>query len=150
MMNAHYQALLDLMPEALKKKTEKELLGALDDPKKRMSIMKEVNKRRSYKVSREEIPWFPVVDSILCTGCGICSDFCPKSVYDLVEDVENPVKDVENPAKDVRNPAKKIQKAQVVKPYQCVMLCTGCLTKCPQNAITFPNKDDFYKYIEYK
>ena len=136
MMNAHYQALLDLMPEALKQKTEKELLGALDDPKKRMSIMKEVNKRRSYKVNREEIPWFPVVETALCTGCGICSDFCPKSVYDLVEDAENP--------------ANKIQKAHVVNPYQCVMLCTGCLTKCPQNAITFPNKDDFYKFIEYK
>ncbi|MHB8117943.1 MAG: hypothetical protein ACYDHX_04325 [Methanothrix sp.] len=32
---------------------------------------------------------------------------------------------------------------------QCVMLCTGCEGRCPEGAISFPDRKDFYKYVYY-
>ncbi|MBN2041889.1 MAG: ferredoxin family protein [Spirochaetes bacterium] len=85
--------------------------------------------RRRLTKERNEIDWFPTVDSALCTGCGICADFCPKSVFEK-EAVER-------------------KKLTVVRPYECVMLCRGCMPKCPVGAISFPDPEDFKKYIYY-
>ena len=45
-----------------------------------------------------------------------------QEVYDLIED-----------------------KVKVVRPYQCVVLCTGCVSKCMNGAISFPKREDFFQ-----
>ncbi|MGQ9587111.1 MAG: 4Fe-4S dicluster domain-containing protein [Thermoplasmata archaeon] len=65
---------------------------------------------------REEIPWFPRVDGDRCTGCGVCTSFCPGKVYEEREG-----------------------KASVVNPYGCVVGCSGCVPQCPPGAISFPS-----------
>lgn len=70
---------------------------------------------RYHGIPREEIPWFPRVDVEKCTGCGSCVEFCQKKVYALDD------------------------KAVVANPFRCVVSCTGCLTKCPEGALSFPS-----------
>jgi NAD-dependent dihydropyrimidine dehydrogenase PreA subunit len=41
-------------------------------------------------------------------------------------------------------------KVQVTAPYECVVLCSGCVKKCPQGAISFPRREDFEKYVIYE
>ncbi|MFU8891682.1 MAG: 4Fe-4S binding protein [Anaerosomatales bacterium] len=53
----------------------------------------------------------PVVDSNLCTACGICVDECPESCYDL-EDV-----------------------AVLARPDDCTE-CGICVDACPSEAIS--------------
>jgi NAD-dependent dihydropyrimidine dehydrogenase PreA subunit len=53
----------------------------------------------------------PVVDSNLCTACGICVDECPQSCYDL-EDV-----------------------AVLTRPDDCTE-CGICVDACPSEAIS--------------
>jgi ferredoxin len=65
-------------------------------------------------IPREEIPWHPSVDEEKCTGCGACAEFCQKGVYVLKD------------------------KVVVTNPYRCVVSCTGCQSKCPEGAISFP------------
>ncbi len=65
---------------------------------------------------REEIPWFPRVDSQRCTGCGTCISFCPHKVY-----------------------REKEGKPEVADPLNCVVGCSGCVPQCPAEAISFPS-----------
>jgi NAD-dependent dihydropyrimidine dehydrogenase PreA subunit len=37
----------------------------------------------------------------------------------------------------------------VTHPYECVMLCIGCEGRCPEGAISFPDRNDFYRYVYY-
>lgn len=71
-------------------------------------------------IPREEIPWNPTVIEEKCTGCGTCVEFCQHGVYELQED-----------------------KAAVVNPTECIVGCTGCLSKCPEGAISFPDQKEF-------
>jgi len=66
-------------------------------------------------ISREEIPWFPRVDSNRCTGCGVCISFCPNKVY-----------------------RERDGKPEVIDPYACVVGCSGCVSQCASQAISFP------------
>ncbi len=86
------------------------------------------HRKRAFTVSREQIEWYPTIDPEKCSGCGICFEFCPKGCFSMVSD-EN--------------------KVQVSAPYECVVLCNKCMSKCPQGAISFPNKEDFEKYVIY-
>lgn len=75
-------------------------------------------------ISREEIKWYPTIDSTKCVKCGICMN-CGKEVYDWTEN--GPV---------------------VARPYSCVVGCTTCANLCLGNAITFPDINElkeFYK-----
>lgn len=76
------------------------------------------------KIPREEIPWNPTIDLEKCTGCGTCVDFCHHAVYALEGD-----------------------KAKVSDPLGCVVGCTGCLTKCPTGAISFPDQKEFIETL---
>lgn len=71
-------------------------------------------------IPREKIPWAPQIDPNVCIGCGECLETCPNNVFVLNED-ENVV--------------------EVANPQNCVVLCDKCAGFCPQEAITFPDKE---------
>ncbi len=69
------------------------------------------------KIPREEIGWFPTIDKSRCTQCGACADFCHQGVFAFDEDTGE---------------------MRVVRPYSCIVGCTGCAGQCPEGAISFP------------
>ena len=71
-------------------------------------------------IPRGKIPSAPQIDPNACIGCGECLETCPNNVFVLNED-ENVV--------------------GVANPQNCVVLCDKCAGFCPQDAITFPNKE---------
>lgn len=73
-----------------------------------------MGKREYGKIPRERIEWYPRIDPELCTGCGVCVDFCHQDVFSSDGEV------------------------RVVNPYSCVVGCTGCMEECPSGAIVFP------------
>jgi NAD-dependent dihydropyrimidine dehydrogenase PreA subunit len=76
--------------------------------------------KQKKEIPRKDIPWNPTIDEAKCTGCGTCAEFCHHSVYELEGD-----------------------KAKVVRPTDCVVGCTGCQSKCPEGAISFPDMKEF-------
>jgi len=80
-------------------------------------------KRSAKEIPREEIPWYPTIQAEKCTGCGSCVEFCIHDVYELSE------------------------KARVKNPFNCIVGCSGCLSKCPESAISFPSLAEFRKNI---
>ncbi len=75
-----------------------------------------MSKRMYNGLPREEIPWFPRVDSKRCTGCGTCIRICPNKVY-----------------------RERDGKPEVADPFGCVVGCSGCVPQCPGQAISFPS-----------
>jgi NAD-dependent dihydropyrimidine dehydrogenase PreA subunit len=71
---------------------------------------------------RENIPWFPTIDPDLCIGDQDCVSFCKNGVLAFDEDSF---------------------KVIVVRPYNCVVGCDACSKICPQEAIKFPDKEEF-------
>ena len=63
--------------------------------------------------------WYPVVDYLTCTDCGICINKCPRGVYNLTK-APCPV---------------------VLNPTSCVDHCHGCGNVCPVGAITYVGDD---------
>jgi NAD-dependent dihydropyrimidine dehydrogenase PreA subunit len=78
-------------------------------------------------IPRSEVPWFPTIDVDLCSGCQSCLDTCPGDVYDWDEVMGVPI---------------------VARREQCVVYCMGCAMACPEEAITFPNKDDVVELVK--
>ena len=66
------------------------------------------------RIPRERIQWYPSIDIDLCTGCGVCVEFCHQSVFSQDESV------------------------RVARPYSCIVGCSGCASQCPSQAISFP------------
>lgn len=89
---------------------------------------RKVYRKREFTAPREEIAWCPTIKEEQCQGCRICYEFCFKKVYDFDE---------------------VAQKAKVKRPYECVVLCSGCAPKCPHQAILFPKREDFEHYVRY-
>ena len=75
-------------------------------------------------IPREKIPWNPKIDKKKCTACGTCVDFCQHGVYSLGDDC-----------------------AVVSNPFSCIVGCTGCLNKCPEGAISFPDTKEFVEIL---
>ena len=115
------------MPLKLKAEVILKTIFAGNDLQKRSEIMHMVGERRRLTQPRDKIDWFPSIDENLCKKCRICLSFCPKGVYSLEEDGS----------------------ISVANPYECVKLCTGCQGRCPEGAISFPDKEDFYRYVYY-
>ncbi|UCE92223.1 MAG: ferredoxin family protein [Methanobacteriota archaeon] len=69
-------------------------------------------------IPREDIKWFPKVDKGRCTLCRVCVDFCHQGVFEADDEAEA---------------------AEVVRPYSCIVGCTGCAGQCPAGAISFPS-----------
>ncbi len=70
---------------------------------------------------RQMIPWYPSVDTLLCTGDQECFKFCKNNVFTWDEDNQHPI---------------------VTNPYNCVVGCQACINVCPVEAISFPSKDE--------
>jgi len=83
---------------------------------------------------RQEIPWFPTIDPDSCNSCLSCYDYCPKDVFASAKAEEG---------------LRRRPKMEVVNPYQCIVLCSACENICAAGAISFPEKVDFEKYVEY-
>lgn len=66
------------------------------------------------------VPWYPVIDRALCTGCGTCNDYCLFSVY------------MSDGAKPER------ERVGVVAPLNCKTGCPACARLCPEGAVIFP------------
>jgi len=73
-------------------------------------------------IPREEVPWFPTIDAVKCTGCKTCIEICKNDVLLFDEEAG---------------------KAQAVHPYNCVVECKTCARLCPSGAITFPTEEEF-------
>lgn len=69
-------------------------------------------------IPREKIPWFPTIDLEKCTACKECLKFCPNGVFEWDD---------------------KANKPKVVRPYNCVVGCSGCANICTEEAIKFPS-----------
>ena len=78
-------------------------------------------------IPRDLIPWSPTIDSDRCIGCGECLNTCPNNVF-VLNEAEN--------------------KMTVANPLNCVVLCDKCAGFCPEEAITFPDKDEFKKVLQ--
>lgn len=78
-------------------------------------------------IPRAEVPWYPTVNVDMCSGCQTCWETCPSDVYDWDDSIGNPV---------------------VARPNDCVVYCIGCTRACPEDAITFPNKDEVVEVVK--
>ena len=75
----------------------------------------------SSDIPRELIPWFPTVDTSLCTGDQECFHFCKNQVFEWDEANQHPL---------------------VKNPYNCVVGCQACINICLVGAIRFPGKQE--------
>ena len=78
-------------------------------------------------IPRREIPWHPTIDYDLCTGCQSCMEFCPGDVFDWDAEQSHPV---------------------VARPLNCTVYCQGCGKACPEDAISFPPKDEVVALVK--
>ncbi len=94
---------------------EREYMTALWSEYKKARTLRREQLEESYQgIPREEIPWFPVVDPELCSGCSSCVEFCIQGVFTFDG------------------------KSHVAKPYNCIVGNTSCRSFCPEKAIAFP------------
>jgi len=80
-------------------------------------------------VPREEVPWFPTIDTEKCIGCRECITICKNGVLAFDE---------------------SSQKSMVVNPFNCVVECRTCARLCPSEAIKFPEEAEFTAFINKK
>ena len=76
-------------------------------------------------IPRKDIQWFPTIDEEKCTGCGVCVEFCHQGVFSA--DGEG---------------------TEVVRPYSCIVGCTGCAGQCPVGAISVPTLPELREMLK--
>jgi len=85
--------------------------------------MTEKNQQLWHGIPRQDIPWFPTVDTDTCIGCTLCYLSCGRGVYEMQDN-----------------------KVVVVNPYGCMVGCSTCATVCPVEAVSFPGRDLIWKF----
>ena len=100
--------------------------GMFGSKAKKKMMRSEIAKRMILKVNRSEIPWNPVIEAKLCTGCASCATFCPKSVFSVHDGV-----------------------VVVANPSSCVLFCSHCIGICPRQAISFPSARHAATYVRF-
>ena len=86
-----------------------------------------MEKDKWFGISREEIDWFPTIDSAKCDGCLECVKKCSNDVF-VVED----------------------GKPKVANEKNCEVSCRGCDKVCPQGAISHPSGEYLEKLSKHK
>jgi len=84
-------------------------------------MAKDLSNSLWHGVPRREIPWFPKVDAEACIGCQLCFVTCGREVFEMTADTPS--------------------RAEVARPYNCMVGCSTCAMVCPTDAIAFPDKD---------
>lgn len=85
---------------------------------------------KTYKgIPRTKIPWYPIIDKEKCTNCGKCVEYCTLGTFGYDENTEQ-------------------KRVVIKKPYNCVVLCTGCDSICPTGAMSHPSIEETQKTIE--
>ena len=85
-------------------------------------VNKSDNKKVWHGIPRDEIEWFPIIDTGKCVTCLTCVNFCKQGVF-----------------------AEADGKPKVVNPQNCVVGCKGCETVFPMGAISHPPDDTLEK-----
>jgi NAD-dependent dihydropyrimidine dehydrogenase PreA subunit len=80
-------------------------------------------------IPRNKIPWYPTIDYEKCVSCGKCVDYCKLGTYEFEQ-------------KDGKN------RPIVKNPNNCVVLCTGCDSICPSDAIEHQPKKQTREIIK--
>jgi len=78
-------------------------------------------------IPRDKIPWRPFIDAEKCIGCGTCLETCANGVFVMNEETD---------------------KAEVVEPNNCVVMCDKCAAFCTEEAISFPDKKEIKQLID--
>ncbi|MCD6466090.1 ferredoxin family protein [Candidatus Bathyarchaeota archaeon] len=78
---------------------------------------------------RREIPWFPTIDYNKCVGCLQCVETDRNAGHNVYAVEGNPPRPV------------------VKNPYECVVGCQACAKICPQEAISFPSKEELKRIL---
>ena len=86
-------------------------------------MAKDLSNTQWHGIARKEIPWHPTVDADACVGCELCFVTCGREVYEITV------------------PDGKHRKAEVARPYNCMVGCSTCSVVCPVEAIHFPSRD---------
>lgn len=74
-------------------------------------------------IARQEIDWHPKVEAAACIGCELCYVTCGRDVYEITM------------------ADGKHRKAEVARPFNCMVGCSTCSVVCPTEAIHFPPRD---------
>ena len=85
--------------------------------------MAETKAQTWHGIPRQEIPWYPTVNTDTCIGCTLCYLSCGRGVYEM-----------------------KDNRAVVINPYDCMVGCSTCSTVCPVEAVSFPTRDLIWKF----
>ena len=72
-------------------------------------------------IPRDKIPWHPTIDYEKCARCGKCVEYCTLGTYSSAGENGK-------------------RKPIVKNPNNCVVLCSGCDSICPEGAISYPSK----------
>ncbi len=76
-------------------------------------------------VPRDQIDWFPTINSSKCNDCGDCVKFCAHDVYMIDEGT-----------------------VKVKNPKNCVVFCRACIKMCPiEGAVEFQPKKEVLAQI---
>ena len=94
-----------------------------------------------YGIPREEIPWFPKIETDKCVGCLECANFCRNGVFVVEENT--------NPDKAAKSTWEKLRKRpKIVNPFNCVVGCSACAKLCKMEAIKFPEREEIVKVLQ--
>ncbi len=90
-------------------------------------MAKDLSQTKWHGVPRQDVPWFPTINHDACIGCELCFITCGREVFKI----------------ELTND--KRRKAQVNRPYNCMVGCSTCAMVCPTEAISFPLRDIVWK-----
>lgn len=82
---------------------------------------------RWHGVSRDEILWWPLVQSCKCDGCGLCVISCPAEALAFDYTLRIPF---------------------ISAVHRCDVGCSVCATLCPNEAILLPDRETLQAIIE--
>jgi NAD-dependent dihydropyrimidine dehydrogenase PreA subunit len=87
-------------------------------------MAKDLSKQLWHGIPRTEIPWYPTINADKCIGCELCYVTCGREVFEFND---------------------KKRKAEVARPFNCMVGCSTCAMVCPTEAISFPGRELIWK-----